>query len=516
MSEFSPLRKEQAATLLASLFVLSACAILYELLISTVSSYLLGSSVLHFSITIGLFLSFLGVGAYLSKFLKAPLLPKFIAIELWLGLAGGFSALALFVGEAWFPNYYFLLGAVIALIATLAGLEIPIVTRLLEQSGSLRETIAKVLAFDYLGALAASLVFPLLLLPMMGNMRTAFFTGLINWGIGVFNLLVFRNNLSDKNKLGLLALGSGGLLLAGFVFSFRLVSFADALQFQDKVVLSQQTRYQRIVVTQWNNDLRLYLNGNLQFSSVDEYRYHEALVHLPMLAAARRDSVLLLGGGDGLALREIWKYPDVKGVVMVDLDEEMVNLARTQPLFTRLNGGSLDHPKLHRVTDDAFRFVKNNARRFNVILIDLPDPSDSALGKLYSSEFYKMVSKHLTPDGVMVTQSTSPFLARKPFWSIHQSVRTAFPVVIPYQVYVPSFGLWGFQMAFGARMTPAYAVARIRERLATLPSLRFLNADNVGSVFVFDSDTGPVDAPVNTLEKLEILQLYERSYLEFH
>lgn len=510
------MKKEQAVVLLGSLFVLSACAILYELMISTISSYLLGSSVLHFSITIGLFLSFLGVGAYLSKFLSAPLLPKFIAIELWLGLAGGFSALILFVGDAWFPNYYFLLTMVIALIGTLAGLEIPIVTRLLEQSGSLRETIAKVLAFDYLGALAASLAFPLLLLPLLGNMRAAFFTGLINWGVGIFNLFLYRHELPRQRPLLLLAAVTGVLLLAGFAFSFRLLAFADSLQFQDKVVLTQQTPYQRIVVTKWNNDLRLYLNGNLQFSSLDEYRYHEALVHVPMLAAARRDSVLLLGAGDGLALREILKYPDVKGVVMVDLDADMVDLAQRNPLFKQLNGGALDHPKLRRVTADAFQFVKNNAQRFNVILIDLPDPSDTALGKLYSTAFYAMVRQSLALDGVVVTQSTSPFLARKPFWCIHNSMRSVFPAVLPYQAYVPSFGLWGFQMAFATPMDAAAVKARIQRGLPTLPALRYLTADNLYSAFVFDADTGPVEVPVNTLEQLEILGLYEQSYLDFH
>lgn len=510
------MKKEQAVVLLGSLFVLSACAILYELMISTISSYLLGSSVLHFSITIGLFLSFLGVGAYLSKFLSAPLLPKFIAIELWLGLAGGFSALILFVGDAWFPNYYFLLTMVIALIGTLAGLEIPLVTRLLEQSGSLRETIAKVLAFDYLGALAASLAFPLLLLPLLGNMRAAFFTGLINWGVGIFNLLLYRRELPRWRPLVLLAAATGVLLLAGFAFSFRLLAFADALQFQDKVVLSQQTPYQRIVVTKWNNDLRLYLNGNLQFSSMDEYRYHEALVHMPMLAAARRDSVLLLGGGDGLALQEILKYPDVKGVVLVDLDADMVDLAQRSSLFTQLNGGALEHPKLRRVTADAFQFVKNNAQRFNVILIDLPDPSDTALGKLYSTAFYAMVRQSLALDGVVVTQATSPFLARKPFWCIHHSMRAVFPAVLPYQAYVPSFGLWGFQMAFATPMDAAAVKARIQRGLPTLPALRYLTADNLYSAFVFDADTGPVEVPVNTLEQLEILGLYEQSYLEFH
>lgn len=510
------MRRDQAVVLLGSLFVLSACAILYELLIGTVSSYLLGSSVLHFSLTIGMFLSFLGLGAYLSKFLSEPLLPKFVGIELCLGLVGGCSALMLHLGDAWMPNYYLLLGFVVGLIGTLAGLEIPIVTRLLEQAGGLREVIARVLAFDYLGALAASLVFPLLLLPMLGNMRTAFFTGLVNWAVGVFNLIVFRKEIAERGRLWALALGIGALLGTGFAYSFQLVAFSDALHYQDKVVLSRQTPYQRIVVTRWNQDMRLFLNGNLQFCSVDEYRYHEPLIHLPLLAAPRRDSILVLGGGDGLALREILKYPDVKGVILVDLDADMVKLARTHPLFTRLNGGTLDDPRVRCVAEDAFNYLKNNAQRFNVIIADLPDPSEAALGKLYSSAFYRMARQNLAADGVLVTQATSPFLARKPFWCIHQTLTEVFPTVMPYHAYVPSFGLWGFHLAFAYPTDPEQIKTTIVQHLGQVPGLRYLTPTNTRHAFDFDGDTGPVSVPSNSLEQLEILGLYQDSYWEFH
>jgi spermidine synthase len=512
------LSRTQMAVLLASLLILSACAILYELLISTVSAYLLGSSVLHFSVTIGLFLSFLGVGAYLSKFLDEPLLPKFIRIELLLGLAGGCSALVLYLGNAWFPNYYALLFLCVGVIAILAGMEIPLVTRLLEHgAGGLREVIARVLTFDYLGALVASLAFPLLLLPMLGSMRTAFFTGLINWAVGVFNLRVFRQNLPDTRGLWMLAAGTGLVLTAGFVWSFQLLSFADALNFQDRVVLTQQTPYQRIVVTRWNQDTRLYLNGNLQFCSVDEYRYHEALIHVPLLAAHRCDSVLILGGGDGLALREVWKNPGVRGVDLVDLDAEMLRLCRNTPLFTALNQHSMDDARLRTFSEDAFGYVKRCSKKYNVIIVDLPDPSDVALCKLYSVEFYQMLRQVLAADGVLVTQSTSPFLARKPFWCIHTTLESVFPgAVMPYHAYVPSFGLWGYNMALARPQDPQEVVARIRRGVAASQPLRYLNADNLPAAFVFDNDVSELPQRPNTLERQELLQLYSNSFWDFH
>jgi spermidine synthase len=532
------MNKEQSTILLASLLLLSACAILYELLISTVSTYLLGSSILHFSITIGLFLSFLGVGSWLSKFLNEPLLERFILIELLLGLVGGFSALVLYLGNAYFDSYYGLLLLTTASVGTLAGMEIPILTRLLEKTDSLRSLIAHVLTFDYLGALVASLLFPLLLLPIFGTMRTAFIVGLINWSVAVFNLYIFKNELKKALYLRLFSIFIGISLLLGFLSSFELMSFADELAYQDDIILTKQTPYQRMVVTQWNNDLRLYLNGNLQFSSVDEYRYHEALIFIPMMAAHKPDmNVLILGGGDGLALRDMWKTDtflqkkglgSIKHVDLVDLDEEMVSVAKTNPFFTSLNQRALEHPKVTCHYQDAFVFVKNCSTRYDVIIIDLPDPSEPALGKLYGKEFYTMLRQCVAADGVLVTQSTSPFFAREPFWCINHTLKSVFPKVIPYHAHVPSFGDWGFNMAFAQNSDKADA-AFLGKRLSEILSdpavpnypkasfCRFLNEDNVKNCFQFDKDTEDVPSvPINTLESMSLITLYDKSFRQFH
>jgi spermidine synthase len=525
------MNKEKSTILLASLLLLSACAILYELLISTVSTYLLGSSVLHFSITIGLFLSFLGVGSWLSKFLNEPLLPRFIFIELLLGLVGGFSSLFLYLGNAYFDAYYGLLFTTTALVGTLAGMEIPILTRLLEKTDSLRSLIAHVLTFDYLGALVASLVFPLILLPIFGTMRTAFVVGLLNWSVGIFNLIVFKDELKDAISLKLLSIFVGIALTLGFFASFEFMSFADDLAYQDEIILTKQTPYQRLVVTQWNDDIRLYLNGNLQFSSIDEYRYHEALTFIPIIAAQKQEMrILILGGGDGLALRDIWKLDtllkmqntgSIAAVDLVDLDKEMVELAKTSPHFTPLNKNALSHPKVTCHYEDAFNFIKKSSTRYDVIIIDLPDPSDPALGKLYSKEFYTLVNHCIAAEGVIVTQSTSPFFAREPFWCINHTLKAVFPQVIPYHAQVPSFGEWGFNLAFANKSdksTLAFLKPRFETALAT-PSVycQFLNKNNVQAAFYFDKDTEDAPLiPVNTLENMNLVSLYDKSFRKFH
>jgi spermidine synthase len=525
------MNKEKSTILLASLLILSACAILYELLISTVSTYLLGSSVLHFSVTIGLFLSFLGVGSWLSKFLNEPLLPRFIFIELLLGLVGGFSALILYLGNAYFEAYYGLLFTTTALVGTLAGMEIPLLTRLLEKTESLRTLIAHVLTFDYLGALVASLAFPLILLPIFGTMRTAFVVGLLNWSVGIFNLIVFKNELKDAIYLKLMSIFVGVVLIIGFFSSFELMRFSDDLAYQDEIILTKQTPYQRLVVTQWNDDIRLFLNGNLQFSSVDEYRYHEALTFIPMIAAQKSDmKILILGGGDGLALRDIWKIDSllttqktgsVESVDLVDLDKEMVDLAQTNPHFTRLNNNALKHPKVKCHYEDAFNFVKKTTTRYDVILIDLPDPSDPSLGKLYSKEFYTLLTHCIAAEGVIVTQSTSPFFAREPFWCINHTLKAVFPQVLPYHAQVPSFGEWGFNMAFANKSdksTLEFLKPRFENALKD-PSVycRFLTKNNINSAFYFDKDAEDVPSiPINSLENMNLINLYEKSFRKFH
>jgi spermidine synthase len=318
--------------LLASVFVIAACGLVYELVAGAAASYLLGDSVTQFSIVIGTYLAAMGVGSYLSRYILSGLVARFFEIELAIALLGGVSATAMFIAFAHLgETFRFVLFGFVFLIGVLVGLEIPLVMRILRDRLGFRELVATVLSFDYLGALAVSLAFPLVLAPRLGLIRTAFLFGLMNALVAAWALYLFRAQLQPFAWRAAQVAFVVALLGAGLAGADRLTTFAEEELYADRILHAQSTRYQRIVVTKWRNDVRLFLNGNLQFSSADEYRYHEALVHpaLATLPAARR--VLVLGGGDGLAVREILRYPQIESVTLVDLDPEMTRLFAPAP-----------------------------------------------------------------------------------------------------------------------------------------------------------------------------------------
>ena len=514
--------------LLTSVFIIATCGILYELLISTISSYFQGSSILHFSLVIGLFLSFMGVGSYLSRYLHDDLLRWFIRFEILLSLIGGLSTLLLYGAFSLTPYFYGAAFLLIGVLGTLIGIEIPILTRVVRQYESLREAMAKVLSFDYLGALIASVAFPLILLPTLGTMRTAFIVGLLNLAVAVLNIWLFRAELPGYQRLLTTCGGLGAVLLAGFLYSFQLVGFFEQFLYRDEIMLSRQSAYQQIVITRWNQDLRLFLNGNLQFSSQDEYRYHEPLVHLPMQLALRHEQVLVLGGGDGLAVRDILRYPEVQGVTVVDLDPEMTRLGQGHPALLALNEGALNDPRVRVVNEDAYGFVEHASDLYDVVIIDLPDPHDTSLGKLYAAEFYGLVAKRLAAGGVVITQSTSPYFAREAFWCIHETMKAVFPqTTLAAGAYVPSFGPWGFNLAVKPpgrlRLEEGEAISSQVEAILQaglaqggLP-LRYLRPEMVPSLFSFDGDmAAPSPAPaVNRLENQVLIQYYEASWAQW-
>jgi spermidine synthase len=298
-----------------------------------------------------------------------------------------------------------------------------------------------------------------------------------------------------------------GLLTAGMASANQITNLAEENLYADEVILARTSRYQRIVLTAWKNDLRLFLNGHLQFSSRDEYRYHEALVH-PGLAAvrgARRG--LILGGGDGLAAREVLRYPGVQSITLVDLDPIMTQLFATHPLLTPLNGNALTSPKLHIVNADAFVWLETPGDPYDFVIVDFPDPSSYNLGKLYTTAFYRLAAKHLSRNGLMVVQSTSPLFAPRSFWCIARTIREAGLETHPYHVYVPSFGEWGFVLAGHRRY----------EAPVSFPAgLRFLTPTTVAELFDFPSDMRPVPVEPNRLNNQVLVRYYDREWDEIN
>jgi spermidine synthase len=482
--------------------------LIYELLAGTLASYVLGDSVTQFSLIIGIYLFAMGVGSWLSRFIDKGLARRFVDIELAVAVLGGFSAPLLFISFSRVSYFYVVLYFVVFAIGVFVGLEIPLLLRILKDKLEFKDLVSRVLAFDYVGALVASILFPILFVPRLGLIRTSLIFGMLNavvalWGTWLLRPLIKGGVTALRVKAVIVI----ALLLVALIKANRLTSMAEDEMFADEIVYTKDTPYQRIVITRGRAGFQLFLNGNLQFSSTDEYRYHEALVHPPMLLANNPKRVLVLGGGDGLALREILKYPSVEHVTLVDLDPEMTKLSLHFPLLATLNKHAFEDPRVQVVNEDAFIWVEDtNEPRYDAAIVDFPDPNTFSLGKLYTTRFYRLLRSRLNENAAISVQSTSPMFARNSYWCIVRTLEAAGWVVRPYYTAVPSFGLWGFALA---RMSP-FEIPRHPPA-----GLRFLDDQTLTAMFTFSSDIGPVPVEINRLDNQALVRYYEGEWKRF-
>ncbi len=493
--------------LLCTVFIISTCGLIYELIAGTLASYLLGDSVTQFSTIIGSYLFAMGVGSWLSGYIRGHLLRWFISVEILVGLIGGLSAATLFVLFEQAASFRVLLYAIVGVIGVLVGLEIPLLMRLLKDEYSFENLVSRIFTFDYIGSLLASIIFPLLLVPHLGLIRSAVLFGLLNVAVATFALFRLEAARPLRRSLSPAVILSAAALIACYIWAGRIQGFSESLAFHDKVIFSKSTPYQRIVLTRGREDIRLYLNGNLQFSSRDEYRYHEALVHPVLGGIRRRDSVLVLGGGDGLALREILKYPDVAHIDLVDLDPAMTAIFSREPILTRLNGRSFSHPKVRTLNMDAFQFVRKATQRYAAIIVDFPDPGNFSVGKLYSSAFYNSLRGLLRDDGALVIQSTSPFVARKSFWCVAHTLGSVGFNVVPYHAYVPSFGEWGYVLGTKA--------AAWKQNLRLPAGLRFITTSSMPEMLRFPPDMAELPTDTNRLNNASLVRYFEEEWSHY-
>jgi spermidine synthase len=494
-----------AIALFVSILLVAACGLIYELIAGTVASYLVGDSVFQFSTVIGAYLFAMGIGSFLSRFVRGAVAQRFISIELLIAIVGGFSSSALFLAFAFTQGFQLLLYLIVLVLGTLVGLEIPLLMRLIKDRYRFRDAVSHVLTFDYIGALFASVLFPLIIVPRLGLVRAALFFGVVNAIVALWSTRIFKDQLINPRRLQAASVATIAVLAVALVEGRRINAFAEDNIYSDEIILSRDTRYQHIVLTKWKDDLRLFLNSHLQFSSRDEYRYHEALVHPGLASVADARRVLVLGGGDGLAVREILKYPRVSAITLVDLDPEMTRLFSANPLLTGLNQGSLRSPKVNVINADAFLWIDSSSDVFDFVVVDFPDPTNYSLGKLYTTVFFTALGHHLSERGAFVVQSTSPMFARRSFWCIEETIKQSGFRTFPYHAYVPSFGEWGFVLASRQVFTPP----------ATLPEgLRFLVAANLPTLFEFPTDMARVEMPANRLNDQILVRTLEAEWRE--
>lgn len=497
----------RAPLLFLNVLIIATCGLIYELLAGTLASYVLGDSVTQFSLIIGIYLFALGAGAWLSQFIESGLARRFIEIELGVALLGGASAPLLFLCFARLSYFSVVLYGIVFIIGVLVGLELPLLMRILKDQLAFKDLVSRVLTFDYIGSLVAALLFPLFFVPRLGLVRTSLIFGLFNAGVGLWATWFLQPML--KGSVFLLrvrAVVVMALLVMGILNADLLTSLAEDDLFTDPIVYARTTSYQRIVVTNNKAGFQLFLNGHLQFSSTDEYRYHETLVHPAMVLANAPRRVLILGGGDGLALREVLRHPSVEQVTLVDLDPGMTQLAHAFPPLAALNHQSFSDPRVHVVNQDAMIWLEETSEVFDAAMIDFPDPHSFGVGKLYTTRFYRLLKQRLTPEGVFSVQCTSPLFARTAYWCIVRTIEAAGFTVKPYQVAVPSFGVWGFALA---RLTPFDPPQRAPD------GLRFLNHDTMAALFHFPVDLGSVPVEVNRLDNQVLVRYYESEWKRY-
>ncbi|MBK6690460.1 MAG: polyamine aminopropyltransferase [Deltaproteobacteria bacterium] len=506
--------KQKAPALLLTALVIGTCGLIYELLAGTLASYVLGDSVTQFSLIIGVYLFAMGIGAWLSGFVDRELVTRFVEIEIGVALLGGSSAAILFLAFSRVSFFLGVLYGVVLLIGILVGLEIPLLMRILKDQYELKDLVSRVLTVDYLGALLASLFFPMFLVPKLGLIRGAFAVGLLNGVVALGCTWVLADLVPRRGRLLLLraeALLTLALLSAGLYGADWLTSLSEDQLYADPVVFAESSPYQRLVVTEGKGGFQLYLNGHLQFASVDEHRYHEALVH-PAVGVVRDRGraprrALVLGGGDGLAVRELLRHPGLEQVVLIDLDEAVTRLARTLPPLVEQNLDALADPRVQVVNGDAMIWLRDEASKvepFDVLVIDFPDPSSFGLGKLYTTRFYRLAKRALAEDGALVVQSTSPLYARRSFWCVATTLEASGFFARAYHASVPSFGDWGYVLASPRPFdVPS---------LPSGPTYRFLTPELLPTLFVFGADTGRLPAEVNSLNNQVLVRYYEEEW----
>jgi len=490
-----------------TVIIIAACGLGYELVAGALASYLLGDSVTQFSTVIGVYLFAMGVGSWLSGFVRRGEARLFVQVQLLVGLVGGGSAALLFVLFPHVDAFRPVLYGLILVVGTLVGLEIPLLLRILKDRLSFNDLVAKVFTFDYVGALLASLLFPLVLVPRLGLIRASCLFGMLNVLVALLSARVLRIEGPWATATRWAGVGLLALLGSGFAASSHILAWSEAQMYADPVLHAASTPYQRIVLTRGAGDLRLHLNGNLQFSSRDEYRYHEALVHPALAAAPRRTRVMILGGGDGLAAREVLRYRDVSSVTLVDLDPAMTNLARRASWLRALNQNALHDPRMTVVNDDAMVWLTRGNDRYGVAVVAFPDPNNFALGKLYTRRFYQLLRARLTDEAVVVVQASSALVARRAFWCVERTMASAGFVTEPYHAFVPSFGEWGYVRAGVGRPPPP---------LGSLPAgLRYLTAEGWRGMTAFPPDMARAEVEVNRLNNQVLVRYYEEAWHRF-
>jgi spermidine synthase len=440
------LKLSRSPVLKLALFATGLSGIVAEYILSTLATYFIGDSATQWSLIVSVMLFSMGLGSRFSKYFEKNLLIKFITIEFTLSILVSFASLFAYSAAGYTEYVGFVIYGLSILIGILIGLEIPLVIRLNEEFESLRINVASVMEKDYLGSLVGGLFFAFVGLPILGLTYTPFILGMVNFVVAILLFLVVKEGIKNRAKSIITIAGIAVLALisTGAYYAKPIVLEGEQTRYKDKVVFAKESKYQRIVLTQWKNEYWLYINGNQQLCTIDEDKYHEPLIHPALNIIKERKHILVLGGGDGCAVREILKYPDVEKITLVDLDSVMTNLGKYNPILRDLNEDAFHHPKLQIINADAFNFLETGEEFYDAIIVDLPDPRSIELNRLYTLQFYQLCKLKLKQHGVLLTQAGSPYYATKAFLCIEKTMAAAGFTTQKMHNQVITLGEWGW------------------------------------------------------------------------
>jgi spermidine synthase len=439
--------KRNSFILKLAIFATGFAGIVAEYTLSTLATYFIGNSIFQWTMIVSLMLFCMGLGSRLSKLITKNLIQNFLILETTLSLIVAFSSVLVYTLASISEYYGIVIYSLSMIIGLLIGLEIPLVVRINKEYEDLKSNISSILEKDYYGSLMGGIFFAFIGLPMLGLAYTPFVLGIINFLVALVVFYRFKDKINKRSTVRLQAIlfVVFAALITGISFTEPIIQWGEQKKYKDKVVYSEQTEYQKIVLTEWKNEHWLYLNGNLQFCSIDEKMYHEPLVHPIMQLHPKPQRILILGGGDGCAVRELLKYASVEKIDMVDLDSKMTDLGRNHPVLIDINKGSMQSDKLEIFNKDAYiHLEQNNSDFYDIIIADLPDPRSIELGRLYSHEFYALCRRKLRPNGLIITQAGSPYFATKAYNCINKTIQSVGFKTVRLHNQVLSMGEWGW------------------------------------------------------------------------
>ncbi|QZT38361.1 polyamine aminopropyltransferase [Halosquirtibacter xylanolyticus] len=505
------MRWNKSTGLKVAVFATGLSGIVAEYILSTLATYFLGDSVFQWTMIVSIMMFSMGIGSRISKLIKQNLLRNFLFIEFALSVAVSFSSMLVYTIASFSEVVGVLIYAMCILVGLFIGMEIPLVIRINDTYESLKTNVSSVMENDYYGSLAGGVFFAFIGLPILGLTYTPFILGIVNFAVAILVFFMIRKEceIKEQRLISVIASFIAVIIVVGISFAQPIMLYGEQRRYKDKVIYEEQSKYQKIVITQWKDDFWLFINGNEQLSSVDEEMYHETLVHPAMKLAQHPQDILILGGGDGCALREVWKYPTVKRVDMVDLDPSMTKLGKDHPILTKMNQNSMQDTRLSIHNKDGYTFLSDSKTFYDVIIIDLPDPKTVELGRLYSYEFYQMCLRHLRKNGTIITQAGSPYYATDAFWCIDKTFKACGLETLPLHNHLITLGEWGWIL--GMRKDEVSIKSKAKQIQFDNIQTQWINKDAMlhistfGKVF-FSKDTTHIQ--VNKIDNPTLYRLY--------